>query len=467
MIISIVFFLSLLTSQSFAEFNTLEEKVSVGHRPMGIAVNPITNKVYVTNYDSGSISVIDGSTNKVVGNITVGVFPSEVAINSETNRVYVIHRGPPGSLVSILDGQSNTVIDTIEIGFDAIGLAVNPNTNKIYVSYWNYSSEGIIFVVDGFTNKVVDTIKNATGLLAVNPVTNTIYSATGSSIYVIDGQTNKITDMVQLNGERVIDLAVNSNTNKVYVIYWNHPPTSDVGGAARATSSIFVMDGSNNIIVNTSLGFESGGIAANLNTNNAYVSHNDIKSKSVILVIDGDSNIVLYKININNDFGRLAFNPGTNKLFIVGYWTDSLSVITDPESNQSIARTYDVSSSLDGNSYTITGRADDARAMAFTINPHRSVEIEFDGQGEVELTFSKEMIDGIHTVKTGEQNIAFEQTSNSSFSTTIKFALPDNTQSVEIIGVTVVPEFPVAALILVVSMLTLIITRTKFKLPLI
>ena len=466
MIVS-VFVIFTVTQFAFAESSGLEEKVSVGHHPRGVTVNPITNKVYVTNYESGSVSVIDDSTNKVVGNITVGGFPSEVVVNSETNRVYVIHRGPPGSLVSILDGQSDAVIDTIEIGFDAIGLAVNPNTNKIYVSYSNYPSKDLIFLVDGFTNKVVDTIENATGLLAVNPVTNTIYSATGSSIYVIDGQTNKITDMVQINGERAIDLTVNPNTNKVYVIYRNHYPTSDVGGMARATSSIFVMDGSNNIITNTSLGFESGGIATNLNTNNAYVSHNDINTNSVISVIDGDSNIVKYKIKINNGIGRLAFNPTTNKLFMVNYWTDSLSVITDPESSQSIARTYDISSSLDGNSYTITGRADNARAIAFTINPQRSVEIEFDGQGEVELTFPKEMIDGIHTVKTGEQNIAFEQTSSSSFSTTIKFALPDNTQSVEIIGVTVVPEFPVVALILFVSMVTLlIITRTKLKLPL-
>src|ERR1700689_4036770 len=37
--------------------------VAVGSEPYGIAVNPVTNKIYVANYGSNSVSVIDGATN--------------------------------------------------------------------------------------------------------------------------------------------------------------------------------------------------------------------------------------------------------------------------------------------------------------------------------------------------------------------------------------------------------------------
>jgi DNA-binding beta-propeller fold protein YncE len=42
------------------------EKVEMGGNPMGIAVNPETNMIYVANYVGDSISVIDGKTSKVI-----------------------------------------------------------------------------------------------------------------------------------------------------------------------------------------------------------------------------------------------------------------------------------------------------------------------------------------------------------------------------------------------------------------
>lgn len=48
-----------------------------------ILENPETNKVYVANYGSNTTSVIDSSTDTVVGNIKVGEFPSAIAVEPE------------------------------------------------------------------------------------------------------------------------------------------------------------------------------------------------------------------------------------------------------------------------------------------------------------------------------------------------------------------------------------------------
>ena len=55
--------------------------VSAGFSPMAVAVNPVTNKIYVANFDgSNNVTVIDGATNATttvsVGTEPVGRWPS-------------------------------------------------------------------------------------------------------------------------------------------------------------------------------------------------------------------------------------------------------------------------------------------------------------------------------------------------------------------------------------------------------
>ncbi len=122
---------------------------------------------------------------------------------------------------------------------------------------------------------------------------------------------------------------------------------------------------------------------------------------------------------------------------------------------------FTVSSTLDGNSYTVTGKSTSANATSFTIIPKQSVMVSFEGSGEVELTLPKNMIDGITTIKAGSQSIAFEQVSTSA-STTIKFEVPEGSDSVEIQGAMVVPEFPVVAAIILAATIGGIVGYTRF-----
>ncbi len=55
--------------------------IPVGAGPYGAVYDPDNNRIYVANYDEGSVSVIDAKTNKVVANISnVGVNPRELLI---------------------------------------------------------------------------------------------------------------------------------------------------------------------------------------------------------------------------------------------------------------------------------------------------------------------------------------------------------------------------------------------------
>lgn len=50
---------------------TLKAKIKVGHGPVGIVINSVTNKIYVTNREKDSVSVIDGTMNKVTATVSV------------------------------------------------------------------------------------------------------------------------------------------------------------------------------------------------------------------------------------------------------------------------------------------------------------------------------------------------------------------------------------------------------------
>ena len=70
------------------------QSVNVGITPDAVAVNPVTNKIYVANHNDGgceccsTVTVIDGATNNTT-TVNVEVAPHGVAVNSVTNKIYV------------------------------------------------------------------------------------------------------------------------------------------------------------------------------------------------------------------------------------------------------------------------------------------------------------------------------------------------------------------------------------------
>jgi YVTN family beta-propeller protein len=156
-----------------ATADTVVSTVAVGSGPCAVAVNPVTNKIYIvnTNVDftnsnndinngghTGSVTVIDGADNS---NATVdaGILPCAIAVNPVTNKIYVANRD--SNTVTVIDAATNQSA-TVAVGLNPITLAVNPATNKIYVV--NNSDDGdTVTVIDAATNHVVDTVCPSAG----------------------------------------------------------------------------------------------------------------------------------------------------------------------------------------------------------------------------------------------------------------------------------------------------------------
>ena len=100
---------------------------------MAVAVNPVTNKIYVADCFGDAVTEIDGATD-ATSYISVGNYSLEVAVNPVTNKIYVscgsLAQGK--SLLAVIDGASNSTT-TLAHGNAPYFMAVNSVTNKIYV----------------------------------------------------------------------------------------------------------------------------------------------------------------------------------------------------------------------------------------------------------------------------------------------------------------------------------------------
>ena len=59
---------------------------------MSATFDSINNKIYANNYGAGTISIINGLTNSVMGNpLKVGTHPQQVLFDPDTGDVYVVN----------------------------------------------------------------------------------------------------------------------------------------------------------------------------------------------------------------------------------------------------------------------------------------------------------------------------------------------------------------------------------------
>jgi YVTN family beta-propeller protein len=279
--------------------------LAVGTYPVGVAVNPVTKKIYATDEFSNSVSVISGTSNSVEGTIAVGNFPYGVAVNPFDSRVYVTNRG--SNTVSVIDGSTNTKFHNITVQNSPVGIAVNPSANWIYVTNINSNT---VSVIDGITDKVTAniTVGKIPYGVAANPITKKVYvtNIDSDTVSVINGTTNKITANITV-GKNPVGIAVNPITSKVYVTNIQSNTVSVIDDTTHKVTST--------ITVNPSLGGSyrihdpilSMPIAAKFPLIASLVGVDDITNmiyvtntgSDTVSIIDGNIDSVVVKVGFN------------------------------------------------------------------------------------------------------------------------------------------------------------------------
>jgi DNA-binding beta-propeller fold protein YncE len=221
----------------------------VGTGPNSIAVNPVTDRIYVANANA-TVTVIDGTTNATTSvSVGFGVKAAAIAVNPVTNKIYVADASPVNgqiaATVMVIDGATNATVG-VPVGVNPSALAINTVTNTIYAIS---PSDGAVTVIDGDTNATVTVaVAIAPYGIALNSTTGQVYiNSAGGALTVINGASNATTTVPvgnQFGGGRAsnsgtipnnpppVTVATNPVSNKAYVINGSSDNVTVIGSKA-------------------------------------------------------------------------------------------------------------------------------------------------------------------------------------------------------------------------------------------
>ena len=282
-----------------ADAQQLLARVPVGQYPRAVAVDSLRNKIYVGNTgDDNTVTVIDGNTFATVS-VPVSGTPGNLAVNKVTNKVYVL----TSTALAVIDGAT---LNVTEVGIaGASNLAINEITNKIYVS------AGFVIVVDGETLSMQTLNVYGSNDIVSDQRNNKVYLSyfEGGAIAVIDGANNSFVSVstgTTLQGP----LAVDTYANKIYALSFGNYPDG----------LLTIVDGSTLALTNLTIhnGFYGDLLAIDERTHKAFIPQAD-NGGCFVVVVDGTTlsvSTVELPLTIRPYFYNIGFDAVSNYLYL-------------------------------------------------------------------------------------------------------------------------------------------------------
>jgi YVTN family beta-propeller protein len=159
----------------------------LGEEPGGIAVNPKGTQIYITDFGSASVNVIDTKTNTLVPyQLQAGNGPTGLAFTPNGKYVYVANFDD--NTVVVIDTATQLLVGSpIPVGGNPQSVVMAPKGKIVYVT----NQDGTVSVIDTATNKVTDTINTNSGNnhgypgSAITPDGKYFYVVAQSSLQVV------------------------------------------------------------------------------------------------------------------------------------------------------------------------------------------------------------------------------------------------------------------------------------------
>lgn len=236
--------------------------ILVGRQPRGIAVSPNRSRVYVANFGSGTVSVVDPRIRELVNDLRLqqGSEPVDLAVSSKGSPLYLVNRFsanllildglgggleeslplgrapgqillfssageerafitfPDGNVVCVVDLSSKRVIATLTAGTAPQGMALDARRRRLFVSS---RRGGGISVIDLDQLRVERSLSvwGSLGRMAFDPLRGKLYvvDEEGGAVLVVAPEVGMVTSRIQLEG-KPIDIGIDPQLRKAYVL---------------------------------------------------------------------------------------------------------------------------------------------------------------------------------------------------------------------------------------------------------
>jgi quinoprotein dehydrogenase-associated probable ABC transporter substrate-binding protein/PQQ-dependent catabolism-associated beta-propeller protein len=314
-------------------------------------------RVYVTNEDAGTVSIISTATHGVIGEIAVGTRPRGVEVSRDGERLYVALSGSPkcpptlpdeecaqlaadktkdgiavvdvrrrevlrvlpggsdpeefdvdavaGRLfvsnedaaeLSMVDLASGDVVRTVAVGAEPEGVRISPDRRTVYVTS---ESEHAVTVVDARTGAVVGSIhvgwRPRDAIFSADGSRAYVSAEHGGSVAVVDVANGTVRETIRLPpGSLPMGLALSPDERRLYV----------ANGRARTVSVVDLT--SNALLADIRVGARPWGIGLTSDGKFLYTANGPSNDVSVI---DTASLNVVATIRVGNTPWGIAVGP--------------------------------------------------------------------------------------------------------------------------------------------------------------
>ncbi len=287
------------------------------------------NQVFVT-YSNG-VSIINGSSNKVIRNITaLPKSPSFLAVTPNGKELYVGSSADSGSgivsSVSVTNLSSYKVIKNISVASNMQGLAVTPNGKYVYISNSNNDS---VQIISTSTNSVVAAISVPCSPqnIAITPngryayVINCIGSD-GSNVSIIDTASNTIIkstgNLSALVGEPFYPTGITMTPNGKYAYISTESQYIPI---LNASSGAFLG------YINTSIGnfgtCDANSMVITPDSRYGYVTC----GPETVAKINLSTGTFIKNITVGDPQGPMAISQNGKYIYVTSYSPNLISVI--------------------------------------------------------------------------------------------------------------------------------------------
>ncbi len=116
--------------------------VTVGERPQGVAYDNENQFLYVANSGSATVSVVSGTSNRLVKTLPVVGDPTGIAYDPVNGFLYVCDS--QFNQVTVINGSSNQVVGSLTVGSDPLNAAIDPANGAVLITNLDTGTISII-----------------------------------------------------------------------------------------------------------------------------------------------------------------------------------------------------------------------------------------------------------------------------------------------------------------------------------
>jgi len=292
-------------------------------------ISPDGKRVYISNWNSGDVSIVDLGIRRAVATIPVGVNPLGMTITPDGHKLYVAvtaqaleHAvGKRPSKVAVVDTAASKVVKEIMPGvlWSPRHVGISPDGTRIYAG----DSMNRIYIIDTASDELTDSV------LLVHPTTY----LPGDITVTPDG-SRLLASANGINQVLIIDAATH-NLLARFDVYSHAIAVSSDGQRAYVPGSRFTIIDIPSLTATyiDTPGIEGGSLKIVLSKDErtAYVADSQ---RNILQVVDLENWVLTANIPVGNmgdpEFD-LAVTPDGNKVFICNGYSKDISVVSTAE----------------------------------------------------------------------------------------------------------------------------------------